>query len=371
MIINSERVESELSNILLRLVGFHTEMSFLGCIRHIMDSTGLQSLLELIYAPKAAVHMLSGKAIIRAVCGHFTVDAALEALMLGDVLGAPLPCLQNVNASDSNMPENMGTNEDVTSGDVTADSDLDEARTIYGKLVDGSMSPEEVCSADVLKRIKDQLPKHATSSKASSRTVALWVKYMEMVDVLRKYIRAERTGNWSLHLQAIHDMLPYLAASGHNLYTKSARIYLQEMAQLPSRYPDVQKQFNKGLHVFRRSDRFRAGLPSDLIIEQVLMRSMKTSGGFTRGRGMTEQQRAKWLLSMPACADVNQVMQEFTGVSYNTGEQNKDMTKTKQSRDLKDTLTALQKKDQVITFASKSAVRLDDETIQIDPQLLF
>ncbi|CAG2256701.1 unnamed protein product [Mytilus edulis] len=50
------------------------------------------------------------------------------------------------------------------------------------------------------------------------------------------------------------------------------------------------------------------------MIEQVLMRSVKTAGGLTRGRGMGESQRSQWLLSMPACADMNQAIQELTGV---------------------------------------------------------
>ena len=69
----------------------------------------------------------------------------------------------------------------------------------------------------------------------------------------------------------------------------------------------------------------------------MLMRSIKSSGGLTRGRGMTEQQRLVWSLSMPACAEVNRVMQELTGVSYNSGEQNKDITVARQTRDWKDT----------------------------------
>jgi hypothetical protein len=52
---------------------------------------------------------------------------------------------------------------------------------------------------------------------------------MDMVDILRKFIKAERIGNWSLHLQAVGDMLPLFVASGHNVYTKSAYIYLQSM----------------------------------------------------------------------------------------------------------------------------------------------
>ena len=41
------------------------------------------------------------------------------------------------------------------------------------------------------------------------------------------------------------------------------------------------------------------------------MRNLKTSGGLTRGRGMTENQRLLWLLSMPSCAEINFTMQEL------------------------------------------------------------
>ncbi len=44
---------------------------------------------------------------------------------------------------------------------------------------------------------------------------------------------------------------------------------------------------------------------------------------------------------MPVCAEVNQAMEEITGVKYNKGEQNKDMTKARQAHDWKDTLTVL------------------------------
>ena len=73
------------------------------------------------------------------------------------------------------------------------------------------------------------------------------------MDILRRYIRAERTGNWALHLQAIQDMLPYLAASGHNNYTKSATVYLQEMSNSKAQHPDVQQRFDEGFRVIQRS----------------------------------------------------------------------------------------------------------------------
>ena len=92
-----------------------------------------------------------------------------------------------------------------------------------------------------------------------------------MLDILRKHIWAERTGNWELHLQALLEMLPYLAASGHNHYTKSGLVYLQQMSNLQDDHPCVYEHFKQGLHVVRRSDRHWAGLSSDLVIEQVLM----------------------------------------------------------------------------------------------------
>lgn len=45
MIINCEALESDLSGIILRLVGYHVKMSFLGCIGNTIVSHGLQELL--------------------------------------------------------------------------------------------------------------------------------------------------------------------------------------------------------------------------------------------------------------------------------------------------------------------------------------
>ena len=284
---------------------------------------------------------------------HWQGDAALNALVMASTFNVPL-----LGSSDDSESEDVDTDEvmEATTSSHEKNPDLDEAAVLYEKLMQNTMSADQVCRADVMTRIDDTLMRVTTSLK-SSRTATLWLQYMDMVDILRKYIRAERTGNWELHLQAVSEMLPYLAASGHNNYTKSAWVYLQRMATLQNDCPDVYQQFKEGLHVVRRSDRYWAGLSSDLIIEQVLMRSMKTSGGLTRGRGMTEQQRLIWLLSMPACAEVNKTMQELTGVSYNTGEQNQDITKPRKARDWKDTTTVLKYLQDKNPFTSDTGLR--------------
>ena len=76
-----------------------------------------------------------------------------------------------------------------------------------------------------------------------------------------------------------------------------------------------------------------AGLSTDLLIEQVLMRSVKTTGGLTRGRGMSESQRSSWLLSTPICAEVNMALQDYTSVQYGTSNQHKEQRAAQQARD--------------------------------------
>ena len=118
---------------------------------------------------------------------------------------------------------------------------------------------------------------------------------------------------------------------------------------------------------------------------------------------MSESQRLIWLLSMPACADVNIAKQNLTGVMYHTSDQHKERNPFSTDPSLRSITTGVvagedvnadkakevgekalcsmlgknihdhsfRKKDQVETLASKSAVRFSEGSIQVDPQLLF
>ena len=90
MITLNEPQDSAIKSIVLRLGGLHIEMSYLGCIGHIMAGSGLDDVLELAYAKNAVGHMLSGKAISRAIRGHFLVDAVLNSLLVSHTFTLPL-----------------------------------------------------------------------------------------------------------------------------------------------------------------------------------------------------------------------------------------------------------------------------------------
>ena len=117
---------------------------------------------------------------------------------------------------------------------------------------------------------------------SGNKIASLWFLYMEYITIVKQYILAERTSNWKLHLSSVAKMLNLFAATGHVHYTKSARFYLQQMSHLEHTAPEVFSAFaNSGLHAVHRSDKVWSGLWTDLIIEQVMMQSLKMPGGLT------------------------------------------------------------------------------------------
>ena len=121
-------------------------------------------------------------------------------------------------------------------------------------------------------------------------------------------------------------MFNIFAATGHVHYAKSACLYLQQMMELETDYPWVHKNFTEnGYHTIRRSNKFWAGLWSDLIIEQVMIRSLKSRGGITRGRGVTESVRVLWTNTAHRCGAIHEPMTNLTGKKRKSSEQHLEL----------------------------------------------
>lgn len=96
---------------------------------------------------------------------------------------------------------------------------------MFSQLLDKTVCAEAVLDHPALKQLHISFTCFLEQKK-ESRTAKLCIQYSEMIQILRSFIRAERTGDWDLHLRALQDMLPYFASSGRNLYTKSGYVYL-------------------------------------------------------------------------------------------------------------------------------------------------
>lgn len=90
-----------------------------------------------------------------------------------------------------------------------------------------------------------------------------------------------------------------VAATGHLNCTKGARLYLQKMVKLEAYYPWVYQHFtNKSFYCISRTDKFWAGLLTDLVIEQTVMEPLKILGGLIKGRGMDKNKRNLWAVQL-------------------------------------------------------------------------
>ena len=72
-----------------------------------------------------------------------------------------------------------------------------------------------------------------------------------------------------------------------------------------------------------------------------MMRSIKSRGGLTRGRGFTEAVRLMSVYNMHSCAQVHGVMTSLTGIAHRTSEQHVELTSARRKWDFNDMVVVL------------------------------
>lgn len=297
---------SQLSSCVVRLGGFHLLMSYLGCIGYLMAGSGLKELLSTIYAPASVSKMLEGHAYSRAIRAHLLIQTALARIILDEV--------------DISVLEQDAVNaaiKDILTEPPSLDT-LNQNLHLVG--------------------LATKLGNKLEQIKGNGPTAALWIQYFNMVTLMKEYICAERSGDWNVHLNCVQQMIPFFHACGHFAYAKSCHLYLQDMFKLPSVMPkeEFEKFVSQGFFTMRRNDSFWSGVWSDMTIEQTLMRSMKSTGGLTRGRGVSDSVLSKWILGTTATHDICTSLEQFSGVQFFSTEQHVDFREARQKRDLAD-----------------------------------
>ena len=86
---------------------------------------------------------------------------------------------------------------------------------------------------------------------ANEPNYVYWTTYLEMVDILLDFIRANWDGNWELHLAAFAAMLPYLTVYDHTNYAHWGPVYLAEMNGIQR--SELYREFTCGNCVIKRS----------------------------------------------------------------------------------------------------------------------
>jgi hypothetical protein len=205
--------EKQFANVIVRLGGFHTTMNFMKAIGQHFESSGLRDIwIESgVFGDNSTLHMLSGHAYNKAVRGHkltfealwrilwpeFETWASTNGKVLDDRLRRGVDCVLN-----------MFTYHEAG-----------EASKFFEELVEATTE---------LFALLDDFD----TSQSDCPTFTYWRQYMEMIAILLGFIRAEREGNWELHMERFSRMLPYFASYDHTNYSRWGPVYLADMRNL-------------------------------------------------------------------------------------------------------------------------------------------
>ena len=153
-------------------------MSFVGSIGALMDAFGLNEILQTIYWQNTVKHIITGKAIARAIRGHILVESALYLKLQKMVLEG--------NSSEEILP--------------MTDAEIVDLKAALG-------SSSDISELPAIQKFLDRIDLMKVDLGRKSRTAKLWLQYMDYVEIMRQYIRAARTGDWNLHLFTLQKML--------------------------------------------------------------------------------------------------------------------------------------------------------------------
>lgn len=290
-----------LSSVIVRLGGFHLLFSFLGSVGYVMKGSGIEELWETVYAKNSIPHMMTGHSFARAVRAHILTAVILIQLIVD--------------------PDDTDVNK--------------ELKTLRSKVFSREVTCNEAAESKELQEFLSSFQNKCNEVESKSRTAKLWVTYLKQILLMLNFIRAEKTGNWELHLATITEMMPLFHAAGHTLYAKSAQLYLQQMNNLQRvmSADEYEKFTTDGCFTIRRQNKEWSGIWTDMNIEQILMRSMKTEGGLTRGRGYSDETVMRWIICAPVSSDIATAVEDFAGISNETSEQHKDLRDSSMKKD--------------------------------------
>ena len=150
-----EIIKAKSLNIVCRLGSFHTMMNFMGSIGSMMKSSGLKEALETAYGPNAVTHMISGKAVSRALRGHCLVEAAL----VNKLMVAVLPCEWDEDeASAGELQNDHSTSSEVGDTGIPDKLDASEVEKIgdlFQAIEDKSLPVSNVANSEELGTVMD------------------------------------------------------------------------------------------------------------------------------------------------------------------------------------------------------------------------
>lgn len=268
--------------IILRMGGFHVALNYLKVIGKRFKNAGLSDCWAEsgLFGPNTAVKASDGGHYNRSTRGLKITLQALWQLLFEVVT------------------------EEHPEVEVVSDMDFDSADPI----------PE---MEEALLLIQTKIAEF--DSKHSDGTSRLWRSYMRMAMTFLNFVKADRSGDWILHLLSFEQMLPDFAGYDSYNYLRWGTVYLQQMRALPQTAPEVHEECMAGKFVVKTTDRAFTGISPDMALEHI-NKSCKGNGGII---GITSKESAlqRWCLSVASVNYISMKTYEMLGIGYHEDEE--------------------------------------------------
>lgn len=147
-----------------------------------------------------------------------------------------------------------------------------------------------------------------------SETFAFWERFVQMTSLLKDLVRADREGNWELHLNSVQAVLPLFAGCDRVNYLRWGAVYLEDMRKLSEDAPEIYENFKAGKFVVKRTEGRFNSVGADMCLEQTINRSQKSASGIICST-KTKQFVAQWEMIYHEMLAVVNVQREISGIS--------------------------------------------------------
>ena len=310
------RFPNEFFNVVVCMGGFHI-LNFLSLLGKKFADSGLDDLLieSGVYAAGSTSALMKGKSYNRGIRAHkLCLEVFFRLMWDAFILW--------YESRDEKIPEEPVLHKIVDCVRAVK-SDKESAQEGVRKITTD------------LTEITDLFAIFKSENQERSNLFAFWDEYCSMVTTLLQFLKAERTGNWKLHLSSTAAMLPQFFAMDRQNYARYLPVYLADMQKLELTHPEVYKEFAEGNHSISRSGQPFSQVSTDMALEQSINADSKSSGGVI-GISQSPSALERWFLTIHERASITSALKAMFGLQDGEQASHKEAAPRRVRRDEED-----------------------------------
>lgn len=217
--------EKEFENIVLVLGNFHLIKVVLSCIGKYLKNSGVDNIfIETgLFGVNVTDQILAGTNYARSVKAYSYLCEALQRMQLDEFLTEErLAKYEDQIITIELLRENYAAN------------DIDSCPQLAKEF-------KETCS-ELLSEFRDFVVKRCKESELYN----YWNSVVILINLMQNLIRADRTGDWDLHLETVEKLLPIFHVMDRTNYSRWCSVYFQDMMALNKKHRKYKSNSKKG-----------------------------------------------------------------------------------------------------------------------------